>query len=153
MAFSSRVNPLASGFSLPPPPPPPAQSFPKDPTTYQVISNKHRVHYLYLNDTAALEGYELMNRDITFDSLKFEAKNGKIRISVNNNPDRYSFELKEDTLFIYHNLSLPNRSQPQFTELLFPFSEEVSIIRLVEVYPRLDIMDNARTAIPSRSFV
>lgn len=159
MSFSSRSASaaFAAGFALPPPPPPPPQAFSKEQTAIHIVSNKHQVFRLMLNDAADYKGYEVMNREILIDSLKFEpTKNtSAFKISASNNPERYTFELKGDTLYLFQDLSLPNRQQPQHQDLPFPFAEDVTTIRVIDVYPRLETLDQVRaSAMPAgRSFV
>jgi hypothetical protein len=117
------------------------------PREIEIISAKNQVFVLILNDDATLENHDILGKgivDLGNASIQ-DLGDEKIQLLVKNNPQRYTWETKDTMLYVYENLSVRARAQPDAQPIDIPFSADVTRIRFVEVYPTTEYQTYTQT--------
>lgn len=132
------------------------QSTPTQPEPHEVevVNAKNQVFALILNDDAQQANYETLNAgtvDLGNLILRDTKKNSVVAL-VKNNPQRYTFETRNTTLYIYENTSIKSKLQGEPTPLSIPFTPDITRIRIVEIYPTLEYQNVQQTVVSSTRF-
>ncbi len=110
------------------------------PREIEVISAKNQLFVLILNDDVYVQNHDLLtvgSVDLGTVVLR-DAGKEKVEMLVKNNPQRYRWEVKENTLFVYENLSVRARAQPEATPIELPFTQDITRVRFIEIYPTME---------------
>lgn len=118
------------------------------PREIEVISPKNVVQVLILNDDIIIENHNVLVKgsvDVGTAILKDGGKES-VELLVKNNPQRYTWEIKDTTLFVYENYSIRTRTQVEPTPVKLPFNSDITRIRFVDIYPAADYITNIQMA-------
>jgi hypothetical protein len=119
----------------------------------EVISSKNQLFVLILNDDAAVQNHDLLTLgsvDLGSVTLR-DAGKEKVEMLVKNNPQRYTWEVKDTTLYVYENLSVRARAQLDATPLELPFTPDITRVRFIEMYPTMEYQNVMQLSGSSRN--